>query len=185
MTRKNKGRNILAGESHKLYNSNVQKKYFPGGAMGLITRISDANITAFEHDLQAMSDEKARYNAILASRASTILAHMERVSRRLECDLANIGTLRGGSYYVIDELVLCVREQPHIESGKAQVTEMREVLWQHFVYLVGLAPNGSLVYTKIGVLALLHFEGIMVAYNSSRSTTFDKELVQAALLLDS
>lgn len=153
--------------------------------MGLIGRISDANKAAFERDLKAMSNEQSRYNAILASRANTILAHMERVSRQLECDLASIGTSSGGSYYVIDELVLCVREQPHIETGKAQVTEMREVLWQHFVYLVGLAPNGRLVYTKIGVLALLHFEGIMVAYNSSRATTFDKELVRAALLLDS
>lgn len=153
--------------------------------MGLIGRISAANRTAFERDLQAMSDEKARYDAILASRASTILAHMERVSRQLECDLVSIGTLRGGAYYVIDELVFCVREQPHIETGKARVIEMREVLWQHFVHLVGLAPNGSLVYTKIGVLALLHFEGVMVAYNNSRATTFDKELVRAALLFDS
>lgn len=153
--------------------------------MGLIGRISVANRTVFERDLKAMSDEKTRYNAILASRASTILAHMERVSRQLECDLSSIGTLRGGSYYVVDELVLCVREQPHIETGKAQVTEVREVLWQHFVYLVGLAPNGSLVYTKIGVLALLHFEGIMVAYNNSRATTFDSEMVRAALLFES
>lgn len=152
--------------------------------MGLIDRISVVTAAAFERSLRDMSDESKRISDIRVSRADTTRVHIEQVARQLECELVNIGTLRGGSYHIVGELVLCVREQPHIEQGKDQVTDRREVLWQHFVYLVGLAPDGRLVYTKIGVLALLGFEGIMAAYNGSRAKTFDEELVRAALILD-
>ncbi|MGB2787214.1 MAG: hypothetical protein WBB94_02420 [Candidatus Saccharimonadaceae bacterium] len=152
--------------------------------MGLIDRISAANSVALVRDTAAMLDEETRRREILQSRAGITRAHMEQVAFEMNCEIVCIGMFRGGSYYVIDDLILCVREQSHIEQGKMLFTEVREVLWQHFVYLVGLALNGTVVYTKIGVLKLLNFDGIMAAYNSSCTRTFDRELVQSALPFD-
>lgn len=149
--------------------------------MGLLDQITERNNAEQQAALEQMLQADAHRQETLATRHQIVTNAMQVFATSHQCEYQELNTTRSGRIFLLDELVLAVQEQVYMDPLMAATTQVSDVLWQHFVYLVGLDITGRVRQFKIGTLRMLNLEGIRKAYNQNPGYEFDRSLVTPIL----
>lgn|GEM_PF-3494541 len=145
--------------------------------MGLLDRINEINGAQQSAAIEEITRASVARQEVSATRRKIVTDAVQAFAAKHGCTLKELAPQGVSRYFLLDEFVIAVQEQPYIDKSRASTTDPHDVLWQHFVYLACIDRTARMRLFKIGTLLMLNFEGIRTVYNEHPGYDFDQAKV--------